>query len=307
MNYLGYEEINSDINISLSEIEIKWWLDNLAKLRKNTISKPEIYIDKYFKETQSCNFIDRKNEASKLIGEIRNATWDMYIKDEFKFYKQAIHLLLNKKSLENILIELVDINKIKEIHDKKSENEILNVIKSIFGDFSSSVFPYFYELAKSVTQSRRSRAGSTFEIIIQQLMFKFNYQYQNKQSLGSNLFKQKGLGKIVDGIIPNIESYEQKRQKCLVITMKTTLRERWQQVVEEIERTKIPSIHLLTLDQDISDNLLSTLKNHNITLVAHEQTQRKNSKHNNIISFESFFNREIPHVLEYWNHEKCIK
>ncbi len=45
MNYLGYEEINSGINISLSEIEIKWWLDNLAKLRKNIISKPEIYID----------------------------------------------------------------------------------------------------------------------------------------------------------------------------------------------------------------------------------------------------------------------
>ena len=154
MNYLGYEEINSGINISLSEIKIKWWLDNLAKLRKNIISKPEIYIDKYFKETQNFNFIDRKNEVSKLISEIRNATWDMYIKDEFKFYKQAIHLLLNKKSLENILIELVDINKIKEIHDKKSENEILDVIKSIFGDFTSSVFPYFYELSKSVTQSR---------------------------------------------------------------------------------------------------------------------------------------------------------
>ena len=57
-------------------------------------------------------------------------------------------------------------------------------------------------------------------------MLKFNYQYQNNKSLGARSFKTNGLGKIVDGIIPNIESYEQRRQKCLVITMKTTLRER---------------------------------------------------------------------------------
>jgi hypothetical protein len=34
--------------------------------------------------------------------------------------------------------------------------------------------------------------------------------------------------------------------------MKTSLRERWQEVAEEIERTKIPEIHLLTVDEDIS-------------------------------------------------------
>jgi hypothetical protein len=32
--------------------------------------------------------------------------------------------------------------------------------------------------------------------------------------------------------------------------MKTSLRERWQEVAEEIERTKIPEIHLLTVDED---------------------------------------------------------
>jgi len=42
--------------------------------------------------------------------------------------------------------------------------------------------------------------------------------------LGSNLFKQKGLEKIADGIIPNIESHEQKRQKCSAITIKITLK-----------------------------------------------------------------------------------
>jgi hypothetical protein len=48
--------------------------------------------------------------------------------------------------------------------------------------------------------------------------------------------------------------YEQRRNKTIISTMKTSLRERWQEVAEEIERTKIPEIHLLTVDEDIPKN-----------------------------------------------------
>jgi hypothetical protein len=45
--------------------------------------------------------------------------------------------------------------------------------------------------------------------------------------------------------------------------MKTSLRERWQEVAEEIERTKIPEIHLLTVDEDIPKNKAQEMANHN--------------------------------------------
>lgn len=302
MNLLGHQEIK--VITSLSDGELKWWRNNLLKIRQKTVCKPTIYINRYFAETKLLDLTSQKNDISQLIIKIRDVTWDMYILDELNFYRQAINLLLtDTRDPEKILTHLIDDEKVHKIRNTQSTHEMLVIIRDIFGDFSARIFPYFYELGKSVTQSRRSRAGTAFEVIIQQLMIKFGYQYQDQQSLGARAFKQKGLGKIVDGILPNIQSYEQKRQKCLVVTMKTTLRERWQEVVEELQRTNVPSIHLLTLDQEISSNLLHMLENHNITLVVYKDIQQKHSHHNNIMSFESFFNIEVPHILKYWGYE----
>lgn len=84
--------------------------------------------------------------------------------------------------------------------------------------------------------------------------------------------------------------------------MKTTLRERWQEVVEEVVRSNLPNIYLLTVDDDISVSKATQMAEHNITLVVLNRVkqQDKLSGKRNIISFESYFFDEIPHVLEYW-------
>ena len=79
-----------------------------------------------------------------------------------------------------------------------------------------------------------------------------------------------GLGKKVDSILPNINCFSRRRNKTIIGTMKTTLRERWQEVAEEIERTKIPEIHLLTVDQEISSSKASEMANHNIVVVVYD-------------------------------------
>ena len=105
---------------------------------------------------------------------------------------------------------------------------------------------------------------------------------------------------MVDGLIPGIDAYKEHRSKCAILTMKTTLRERWQEVVEELHRTNVPHVYLLTLDDSIGDNLLDTMRNHNITLVAPLYVKERNEGKRNLISFEELFNRELPHILEYW-------
>ena len=59
-------------------------------------------------------------------------------------------------------------------------------------------------------------------------------------------------------------------------------------------------MYLLTLDEGIGDSLLDTMRNHNITLVAPKYVQERNEGKRNLISFEELFNRELPHILEYW-------
>lgn len=300
MNYQNHKEITKIIE--LNKEQIKWWRNTLTKNRKNIIKKPQDYIDTYFYENKpnvSIGF-----NVSKHIEEIREKSWILYVNEEVEFYRVVIEILLKEKNLEKILLDIIEDQNINSILKVENNNQMLNVLKNIVGDYTSRIFPYFYELSKSTTQSRRCRAGYFFETIISNLMYYFSYPYQQQQSLSAKLFKQKGLGKIVDGIIPNIESYEKTRQKCIIVTMKTTLRERWQEVVEELNRTNVPSIYLLTLDKEIKINLLNTLKNHNITLVVYEDIKEKFFQQENIISFDRFFYNEIPHSLKWWTYEK---
>ena len=86
--------------------------------------------------------------------------------------------------------------------------------------------------------------------------------------------------------------------------MKTTLRERWQEVVEEITRSNLPNIYLLTVDEDISILKAKQMAEHNIVLVVLKKIKEQPSlnKMRNIIDFETFFTKEIPSVMDYWEN-----
>ena len=86
--------------------------------------------------------------------------------------------------------------------------------------------------------------------------------------------------------------------------MKTTLRERWQEVVEEITRSNLLNIYLLTVDEDISILKAKQMAEHNIVLVVLKKIKEQPSlnKMRNIIDFETFFTKEIPSVMDYWEN-----
>lgn len=95
MQQLGHEEIRAIT--TLSESEIKWWRGIIKKVRREIVQKPETYINKFFIASDNTDFIKQKNCISQLIIDIRDATWNMYIEDELKFYRQAIDILLCAK------------------------------------------------------------------------------------------------------------------------------------------------------------------------------------------------------------------
>ena len=120
--------------------------------------------------------------------------------------------------------------------------------------------------------------------------------------MGRKIFDEVGLGKKVDSILPGIKEFNQRRNKTIIGTMKTSLRERWQEVAEEIERTKIPEIHLLTVDENISLSKAEEMGKHNIIVVAYswiaESEKLKSAK--NIISFEEYLFEELPLIFDFW-------
>jgi len=241
----------------------------------------------------------KNQDVSKSIQTLRELVWQAYLSDEVQFNAYLMKDLYTKLDTPR---EILDVLIEKNIMTNNAK-ELEESIRKTCGEYAGRVFPYIYRLSLSNTQSRRSRAGATFEYIIYYLYDILGYDYDSQKKVGRKLFDQNGLGKKVDSIMPSIDAYAQRRNKTIIGTMKTSLRERWQEVAEEIERTKIPEIHLLTVDEDISLNKAKEMAQHNIIIVTYEwiSNSDKLKGMKNITSFEEYFFEELPVIYKYWS------
>jgi len=285
--------------IEIPQTELKE-LDKLIKsYRKKYIRNSQEIVDKVFKESPSILPKIKDGNVSKPIAELREIVWNEYLIDEVEFNVILMQDLYNVLDTPKHILDLLLTNKITELKGAELKEEIIKIC----GEYAGRIFPYVYRISLSNTQSRRSRAGKTFEAIIYKVYDSLDYTFDSQSKVGRKTFTELGLGKKVDSILPNIEAYEKRRNKTIIGTMKTTLRERWQEVAEEIERTKIPEIHLLTADESISKNKAQEMNNHNIIVVAYDWVANSESlkEMKNIISFEEYLFEEIPSILKFWS------
>ena len=285
--------------IEIPQTELKE-LDKLIKsYRKKYIRTSQEIVDKVFKENPTILPKIKKGNVSKPIAELREIVWNEYLIDEVEFNVILMQDLYKVLDTPKHILDLLLTNKITELTGEKLKDEIIKIC----GEYAGRIFPYVYRISLSNTQSRRSRAGKTFEAIIYKVYDCLDYTFDSQSKVGRKTFTELGLGKKVDSILPNIEAYEKRRNKTIIGTMKTTLRERWQEVAEEIERTKIPEIHLLTADESISKSKAQEMNNHNIIVVAYDWIANSESlkQMKNIISFEEYLFEEIPSILKFWS------
>lgn len=268
--------------------------------RKEFIPAPKETVRSVLKEhVDLMNAIQDGKDISNVIRILREESFRSFLIAEAKMNAHVLKHISEKFA--------VPAEKFDHLYDifNQSQKEMKARLRDFFGDFSGQIYPYIYRLSLSNTQSRRSRAGKVFEGIIYGLYDVLQYPYESQASVGSNNFKSKKLGKIVDSLLPSLEAFEQRRDKVVIGTMKTTLRERWQEVIEEINRTGLPSIYLLTADDDISINKVDQMANHNVILVVYKDVKVQKSLANkrNVVSFEDYFFKEIPENLKYWKEE----
>ena len=286
----------------LTQLDINekfWWAATIKDFRRRLITEPKLYANDILANSWS-NDQDMLDNLDTVIKDAREKIWQLYLLDEAKFHAAVLaHLFTERDLPRSILTDITDHNMIRAIEDKDA---FIDEIGKLMGDYAGRVMPYIYELALSTTQSRRSRAGKTFEQLIESLLEHFGIEFDNQGSVSSGVFSAAGLGKKVDAIVPSIESYTSNRSKCAVVTMKTTLRERCKEVAEELSRTNVPHIYLLTADESITENVINTMKNYNIALVVYSgEKQSKFSLHENVYSFYDFFTKEMNFIMQYWS------
>jgi hypothetical protein len=286
--------------IELPKAEKEKFEKLVRKMRGSIIPSPTEIVDRALStNTALLKSASEHKSISEAIYVLRNEAYQLFLQEEAKFNVQIVeHIGKNVETPKKILESIIE----KKLTQGQKFSEIKDSVINICGEYAGRIMPYIYIICQSNTQSRRSRAGETFEQIIYKLYSTFNYPYDSQKKIGRKIFQDKGLGKKVDSVLPGIKAFEKRRDKVIVGTMKTTLRERWQEVVEEIERTKIPKIYLLTADDDIAMNKVSEMGKHNIVLVVYRKIKEKQDLRTlrNIISFETYFLEEVPNELGYW-------
>ena len=145
----------------------------------------------------------------------------------------------------------------------------------------------FLDHAQSVLQRRKSRAGRSLELHVRHIFYEEdlveekNFSYQPTSE----------AKKRPDFLFPNAQAYHDPffpSQKLMMLAVKTSLRDRWRQVLEEAER--IETKHLLTLDEGISETQFQEIDNAGIRLVAPRPLHSKypQSVQSHLQTLESF-------------------
>lgn len=122
----------------------------------------------------------------------------------------------------------------------------------------------FIARAQTILQRRKARAGRSLELNVRELFLEENlregqdFQYQPESE----------LRKRPDFLFPNEAYYKDPsypKERLRMLGVKTTVRDRWRQVVTEADR--IDQKHLLTVQRGVSENQFREMQKEGIQLV----------------------------------------
>lgn len=259
--------------------------DLVREKRQQVVESPQSVVLSYFKNPQIEAEVTQewlRVNASKFVEQMRSYCWETLCRQESALTKLVIREIFDSQAMSSMSPDAI----VDNIADR---------------------YDYMYVLSQSNTQSRRSRAGKEFETIIQVLLNGAGVPAEAQGYLGVETQK-----KAVDFVVPSVTHYMVAPQNIAIISVKTTLRERWQEVVEEVSRTKVTKAYLATLDETVHKGTFKVLHDADIVLVTtasncirlREKFAKNDDVDRFIISFEELLLtlRELNQQtnIEFW-------
>jgi len=265
-------------------MELDEFKDLMKIERKKIIGTHDLVFQEFKKlDIDKMEPKDVIQQVSELIIQLRNKTWSTYVP-------------LEKEFTVNMLKTVINDDKSDELNTGNGVTAITNFIEK-YSD-------YVYQLILSNTNSRRTRAGKEFESILELLLMACNVTIDSQGRVGKKVFSEKKLGKMVDIVVPSSIHFTINKYDTLLISAKTTLRERWQEVNEEDNRTGAAFMYLTTLDSNISKDVIDSLNEAGIRLVVLKQDKENFYKeYESIVSYETLF-QTIIDVNGRWESKK---
>jgi len=136
----------------------------------------------------------------------------------------------------------------------------------------------------SAAQTRKSRAGLSFEHHVARLFRDGRIRHEAQAVFG---------GRRPDFVLPEVKELNIKGG-AVIVSLKTTLRERWKQLALE---KPLGAIFLATVDDRVSGEAISEMGKHSISLIVPESLKKANESayagYDNVITFRQFFDDEV--------------
>ncbi|HDO25192.1 MAG TPA: hypothetical protein ENG95_00935 [Nitrospirae bacterium] len=213
-----------------------------------------------------------RENFSMLVEELQADAYMIYLETEKAAGQTAIRSVLNERTSADA-----------------SREEVINETCNIFKELD--------RLFLSISQSRKTRAGSAFEIILRTLFKKIDYPFDEQQVINGK----------PDFLMPGRRHYDTNSMDCIIFTVKRTLRERWRQIVTE--GTRGLGFYLATIDEKVSSNQLDEMRDHRIYLVIpvdiKNRIERYSTAHN-VITYEEFFKYHLDPAVTRWHDQGII-
>jgi hypothetical protein len=136
----------------------------------------------------------------------------------------------------------------------------------------------------SAAQTRKSRAGLSFERHVERLFKDGCVRFEAQAVFG---------GRRPDFVLPDVEELNVNGD-VVIVSLKTTLRERWKQLALE---KPFGAIFLATVDDRVSGEAIDEMGRNSISLVVPESLKKAKESvygdYSNVMTFSQFFNGEI--------------
>ena len=213
-----------------------------------------------------------------------------------------------KENFDNILLDIA--NDVHALYDVYEEEYGKSVIESFFqyiidtkeitdldnaGKIIASYFKVFDKFFLSLAQSRKSRAGKTFENIHNTLFKMLKYPFDEHIVINGK----------PDFLMPSAQHYNRNPMECIIFTAKHSVKERWRQIVTE--GTRGLGFYLATLDKKVSKiQLREMLKNRIYLVVPHQIKADYYSETINVLSFKEFFEDHLDPKVRIWKRNGII-
>jgi hypothetical protein len=141
----------------------------------------------------------------------------------------------------------------------------------------------------SASQQRKSRAGYSFEHQIEAMLVAGNVPFAKQVVMDAR--------KRPDFVLPSLAHLRKPLKgaaRGLILSAKTTLRERWKQVQREMGGS---DLFLATVDESIAANAIEDMASLGISLVVPEELKQSKDteyvRHDNVLDFATFFRDEL--------------